>query len=546
MSETIQAAERPEMGDEGQAAISIVLILGVFLLAMFGFAVDLTNVWFHRETARAAADAACEAGAMDMLATSSGMSLTHAGFTIGTNGDCASTSAATMCTYASVNGYNGTGIVTGAPSNSVAWTFPTSVPGVTAPGTHPYLTVEIQENVPTYFMGLVQGAKVLTVHAKCTCGVVQVKSAAPMVVLHPTMSQSFFYSGGGTLDIVDGPQRGLQVNSSSPTAVGWMASGVINLSGGGPHGTGSDVAIVGGPSTIPTNGTSIGFNGGSTGHWKSNVLPVADPYGSVGPPATEKNVTPALGTSGVWVAYGVDGCPDHVNRAGQTNSYCREFSPGYYPSGLILPNNYSTIIFQPGIYYLNGSLTASGSNTLRVARPSGYQQTDGIMFYFLTGSLIFSGCTGCNNSSNSIDNVATTALTCDGSAPSASLNMPGTIGGNVLWGQCTTNGTYWDSGGDTPDSRGTPGTRGLLVFQDHADTKQPIFTGSGQLSFSGGLYFHSVGYGDILTLSGGSSSGTYVLGEIVTDQLSLTGSGTIKLALNPIATSEIAKAAMLQ
>ena len=116
----------------------------------------------------------------------------------------------------------------------------------------------------------------------------------------------------------------------------------------------------------------------------------------------------------------------------------------------------------------------------------------------------------------------------------------------MLWGQCTANGTYWDNGSDTTDSRGTPGSRGLLMFQDHADTTQPAFTGSGQLSFSGGLYFHSSTYSDILSLNGGTSSGTYVLGEIVTDQVQLTGSGVIKLALNPVATTNMAKIAILQ
>jgi hypothetical protein len=536
----------PAPADAGQAALSVVMILGVFLLAMFGFAVDLTNIWFHRQAARAAADAACQAGAMDMLAEASGMTLAATGFTLGTASNCVGSPSATMCKYAALNGYDGTGLVAGTASNSVSWSFPSSVSGVTAAGTHPYLTVAISENVRTYFMALAKASTTISLNTNCTCGVVQVKSAAPMVVLHPTMSGSFYYSGGGTLDIVGGPARGLQVNSSSATAVDWVASGVMNLSQGGPNGTGSDIGIVGGPSTIPTNGSSTGFNGGTTGSWKSNVLAVADPYGSVPVPASIKSIAPALGTTGVWVAYGVDGCPDHVNRAGQTNSYCREFSPGYYPSGLTLPNNYSTIIFQPGVYYLNGSLTASGSNTLRVATPSGYQQTDGLMFYFLTGSLNFSGCTGCNNSSNSIDNVTTTALTCDGSSPATALGMPSTIGGNVLWGQCATSGTYWDTGGDTTDSRGSPGARGLLVFQDHSDTTQPTFGGSGQLSFSGALYFHSSANGDVLSLSGGSSSGTYVLGEIVADQVSLTGSGTIKLALNPVATTDMSKVGMLQ
>jgi Flp pilus assembly protein TadG len=531
---------------DGQAAISLVVMLGLFAMGVLGFGVDLSNVWFHKQAARAAADAACQAGAIDILAGASS-SGPQKGFTTGTASNCVSTSAATMCSYADANGYNGDGLVAGTASNAVSWTFPASISGVTANPANTYMTVTVAENVRTYFMSLLTGSKVQPLNVTCTCGVMQVKAAAPMMVLHPTMSGSFYYSGGGALYIVGGPQRGLQVNSSSATAVDWIPSGTINLSGGGPSNTGSDVAIVGGPSTIPTNGSSSGYNGGSTGAWKSSVLPVSDPYGTVGVPTSVKLVTPAGGTAGVWVGYGVDGCPDHNAPAYAGNGVatnCHEFSPGYYPSGLTLPNNYSTIIFKPGIYYLNGSLVAGGSNILRMAKPSGYQQTDGLMFYFLSGSLNFSGCTGCL--AGSVDNVNTNDLTCDGSAPASGLGMGTTIGGNVLWAQCASNGTYWDSGGDTTDSRGAPGARGLLVFQDHADTTQPAFTGSGQLSFSGGLYFHSNTYGDVLSLNGGTSSGTYILGEIVTDQVSLTGSGTIKLALNPQAVTNMAKVAILQ
>jgi Flp pilus assembly protein TadG len=538
--------------EDGQAAISLVVILGLFAMGVLGFGVDLSNVWFHKQAARSAADAACQAGAIDMLAGASS-SGTQMGFTAGTAGNCVGTSAATMCSYADANGYDGNGLVAGTASNAVSWTFPSSVTGVTANPANTYMTVTVAENVRTYFMSLLTGSKVQPLNVTCTCGVMQVKAAAPMVVLHPTMSGSFFYSGGGALYIVGGPQRGLQVNSSSPTAISWLASAIINLSKGGPDDTGSDVAIVGGPATIPNNGSSSGYNGGTSGAWKTSVLPVSDPYGTVGVPTSVKLVSPSGTTAGVWVGYGVDGCPDHqFNPVGLSDpktgaamtSSCHEFSPGYYPSGLTLPNNYSTIIFKPGIYYLNGSLTAGGSQILRMAKPSGYQQTDGLMFYFLSGSLNFSGCTGC--SSGNVDNVNTSDLTCDGSAPVSGLGMGSTIGGNVLWGQCATNGTYWDSGGDTSDSRGAPGARGLLVFQDHADTTQPAFTGSGQLSFSGGLYFHSTGYADVLSLNGGTSSGTYILGEIVTDQVSLTGSGTIKLALNPQAVTNMAKVAILQ
>jgi hypothetical protein len=481
--------------EEGQAAISLVVILGLFALGVLGFGVDLSNVWFHRQAARAAADSACQAGAIDMLAGASSTG-PGSGFTTGTASNCVSTPGSTMCSYAAANGYSGAGLSSTAASNAVSWTFPNTVSGVTANAGNSYMAVTVSENVRTYFMSLLSPSKYQTLNVVCTCGVVQVKAAAPMVVLHPTMSGSFYYTGGGELDIIGGPQRGLQVNSSSSTAISWASSAIINLSLGGPNNTGSDAAIVGGPSTIPNNGGTgtgnTGFNGGTTGSWKSSVLPVSDPYGTVPVPTSVKLVTPTGGTSGTWVGYGTDNCPDHNAPAYAGNGVatnCIEFSPGYYPSGLVLPNNYSTVIFKPGIYYLNGSLVAGGSNTLRMAKPSGYQQTDGLMFYFLTGSLNFSGCTGC--SASNVDNANTTDLTCDGSSPTSSLGMGSSIGGNVLWGQCATNGTYWDSGGDTTDSRGVPGARGLLVFQDHGNTTQPAFTGSGQLSFSGGLYFHS-------------------------------------------------------
>jgi hypothetical protein len=537
--------EMPEVADAGQAAVSLILILGLFLLAVLGFAVDLTNIWFHREAAMAAADAACQAGAVDMLALNGGMSLPADGFTPGTASNCVKNPTATMCTYASLNGYNGAGLSSSAASNSVSWTFPATVSGVAAgAGTYSFMTLTISENVKTYIESLLTGSHYQNINISSTCGVTLVKEAAPMVVLNPTLSGAFSYSGGGTLDIVGGPSRGLQVNSSSATAVAWLPSGMINLSLGGPNQTGSDIAIVGGPATNPTNGSSSGYNGGSTGTWKPNVLPISDPFASVGVPASIKNLTPTTTTSGTWVSYGTDGCPDHSGGTGNPAEACIEYGPGYYPSGITPPMNYITVIFKPGIYYLNGSLTASGSNTLRVAKPSGYQQTDGVMFYFYSGSFNVSGCSGCQSSG--VNNVNATDLTCDGSSPSSSLGMASTLYGNVLYGQCATNGTYWDTGGDTTDSRGAPGSRGILFFQDHGNTTQPTFSGSGALSFAGSLYFHSSTYSDVLNLSGGASSGTMIIGEIITDQVNLSGSGLIKLALNPVATTSMSKVAVFQ
>ena len=534
--------------EAGQAAFLLVVMLGTFLLAVLGFAVDLTNIWFHRQAATAASDAACQAGALDMLASTGGLSLPAMGFTAGQASDCVGSSGATMCTYAKLNGYDGAGLVSSQPSNSVAWTFPPTVQGVTAgASTNSFLQVSITENVQTYFVALLNASHVQPITVQTTCGLTLVKGAAPMVVLNPTASGTFYYSGGGALYIVGGPSRGLQVNSSSSKAVDWLASAKIDLSAGGPKQTGSDVAIVGGPSAIPNNGSSSGFNGGSTGQWKSNVLPIPDPFAAVQPPSSIRSLSPKWTTSGTWVAHGTNGCPDNRGGTGNSSEACKEFSPGYYPSGIdvtSLVGGNATAIFDPGIYYMNGSLNASASDIVRMAKPSDYQQTDGVMFYFYSGSLNLSGCSGC--SSSGVDNVASTDLTCDGSVPPAALNMPSQLSGNVLWGQCSGSGTYWDAGNDTPDARGAPGTRGLLIFQDHGNTATPTLTGSGSLSFAGALYFHSTNYADLLSLSGGASSGTFILGEIIADKVSLTGSGRINLALNPAASMDVAKVGIFQ
>ena len=536
------ASASPRSSESGQAAIFLILVLGIFLLALFGFAVDLTNIWFHRQAAIAAADAACQAGALDMLAISSGETLTSTGFTAGTASDCVGSPSATMCTYSSANGYAGTGLVSGSVSNAVSWTFPAAVSGVTAGvGTYPFLQVTIAENVKTYFISLLNASHVQRLNTVSTCGNALIKAAAPMLVLNPILAGTFNYSGGGELIIVGGPQRGLQVNSSNPLAIGWLPSGLVDLSLGGPKQTGSDVAVVGGPTAAPSLGSSS-YNGGTTGNWKSGVIPIPDPFSSIGVPTSILSITPSTTVLGTWVAYGVDGCPDHTGSTGIPSHACKEFGPGYYPLGINLPlimNTYSTAIFRPGIYYLGASFIATGSNTLRIAKPSGYAQTDGVMFYFNGGTINISGCSGCTTAN--IDNVAATDLTCNGSAPMASLGMASTISGNVLYGQCTAGGTYWDAGGDTTDSASATGSRGLLIFQDHSNLSVPILTGSGSVAFSGVLYFHSFTYLDLLSISGGASSGTYVLGQIVADQVSLTGSGIIRLALSPSAVTPLPK-----
>lgn len=574
----------------GQAVIGLLLLFACITFAGLAFAIDFANLWFHRQATQSAADAACQAGVLDLLGMAGGLQLNSKGFTPGTASDCTTNSSATMCAYAGFNGYDGSGpqpaTNTSSAWNTVSWTFPSSVPGTTAPPSTmtstPYLQVTVKESVKTFFLGIFNASSYLPVSSSCTCGLAQVKEAAPIVVLNPTVSGALTYGGSTTLNIIGGPQRAVQVNSTSSTAIACSPSGVINTSSGGPGspGTGSDVGVVGAESMAQNGcaggGGYKGFNGGTTGNWRSSVIPVADPYGSLSAPISVKtsSLVPvtynsSTGTYYSWVGYGIDGCPDHNSPAyggPGVATNCAEFAPGYYPSGIPLPNSYSTVIFLPGVYYVNGSLSPGGSNTIRVALPcwssytSGYSAaacspvasasslkyttTQGVMFYFSnSGTFTVSG----GASGDTIDNVPASALTCDGSAPNSSLGMPSSgLVGNVLWAQCTQNGTYWDSGGDTSDSAGSPGNRGILMFQDHADTTNPALSGSGQLAYGGSLYFHSSSNSDVLALSGGTGTGSYILGNIVADRITLSGSGSIGMQLNPKPSTYMLKATTFQ
>src|SRR5581483_10150779 len=64
----------------GQTLVFVLLGLGVFLLGAVAFAIDLGNMYFRRQAAQTAADAACTAGAMDLLVDATNGSTTQGNF----------------------------------------------------------------------------------------------------------------------------------------------------------------------------------------------------------------------------------------------------------------------------------------------------------------------------------------------------------------------------------------------------------------------------------------------------------------------------------
>jgi hypothetical protein len=596
----------------GQTVTIVALALGLFLLGMAGLAVDVSNWWFHRQMAQGAADAACTAGVMDLLAGAS-TGGTFGGYPTGSppaSFMCSASSTTAACQYASLNGYPAGGLVANTPSNDVKISFPGSVPGLqtcsstvpppcvpaTTTVANPFILVNVFDRVPTTFTGIITGKKTTDVATSAVCGVLQSTAPVPIIVMNPTCQHAFELGGSSTVKIVGGPTRSIEVNSSNSTCAAATNSSTnqcngnptIDLSKGGPNFTGSEFAVVGLPKTAPG-----GFNPGTTGDWATGG-PISDPYALVSAPNLAALSTSLTNTGPLTVNYGIDGCPDHTN--------CQEYLPGIYTNPIVVSN--ATAIFVPGIYYMKptspdiettpnspgaGCLNTPNGNQNRyslsflsnsLVRPAtngnaNGDGSNGVVFY-LSGSggtgtyasVYFKSDSGGGPGSHTIDPYTVANGTCPGgTAPPSQLNLPTTVVGNVLVGQCTSKGTYIGPG--STDSSG--GIRGLLFFQDRADADskgQPHMQGGSGLVIAGNMYFHNCntsgtgtnclapsgtpgnppagGYNAFLSLQGSPGSATYVLGNITTDELVMGGGGTIAMSLNPNAVYNILKASLLQ
>jgi hypothetical protein len=250
---------------------------------------------------------------------------------------------------------------------------------------------------------------------------------------------------------------------------------------------------------------------------------------------------------GTWVASGTDSCPNtaakqhylthsssYPNNGGDIYGNCLEFTPGYYPNGIDTTSlaGYSNdvVIFMPGVYYLNGNLNIGSSTTVRNAWVGTQPSTQGVMFYFVSGGPKFAG--GSGAASGVINSVPSYYMNCSGTT--APGFMPTSLTGNVLISQCSSGGTY--VGTASSDSYSASGMRGLLFFSGPSNAFSGTVIGAGaSLAFSGALYFHNkTSSADFVELDGAGSSTTYAVGNIVVDELKLSGSGTIKMGLNGI------------
>jgi hypothetical protein len=521
--------------DAGQVTILVVLALSIFMIGFVGVATDYTNFWYRRQKAQGAADAACQSSAVDLLLYAGAQSTGSAGFDpSGGTFLCSAQPSATPCLIAKYNGYDGA-----ASGKTVQVSFPASVPGYTAPQgvDYSYVQVDVTEQVATTFSKLITGKSNVAVHASASCGLTSISGPAPLIVLHPTKAGSLSMNGNPSIIISGGPTKSVQINSSSANAiiaVGAKAS--VDISKGGPNYTGGDFAVFGGPSS-PIAQVVLG-----SGHWRYPSLPILDPYRLVSAPSV-----PAVGAKSS-VSFRTNGCPD--------SGGCDEYTAGSYSSGITVKN--ATAIFDPGVYYVTGGLSFLANSNVRVSTATG-DGSGGVMFYFSGNSdpvTVWAnsgkGTTVPYHLDGSTDNgVASRALQCPGGAANPS-GLPGTVDGNVLLGPCT--GPYADPSGKF---------RGFVFFQDRSVALNAGWGGGGTSLLSGLMYFHqcassdankqsglhcsvSTGYGTTTTLQGGSGTGAYTMGALVSDQVSLGGNSQLFMYLSPYSSFGQIKAGFLK
>lgn len=555
--------------ERGQTIVFVLMALSLFLIAAVGLTVDISNLWFHRQMAQGAADAACTAGAMDMyVGAATGTFPANANFTPGTAFDCGNTTpntspatSPTPCWYASTNGYPSpstfSGLTPGQASNNVYGSFPSSVPGVTTPpssySSSPFLRIDIVDRVQVFFMALLTGSGTQDVRAFSECGLQAVKGPLPVAVLDPNGTTPSL-SGPASLSIVSGGSRSLQVNLNYRHAISGLSS--VNLCQAGPDYCGGSLGVWGSDAQdvffVTACSSSLCTGTQRTPTWDVPSAPTADPFAQLAAPAVP-GTTAGPGPY-AYTKSGTNGCVSYG-----TDGYCDEYGPGYYKTGLcvihtgtcpsgVTGGKYHAAIFDPGVYYITGGMYVDTNSCVRPSAVpgSGVNAIGGTMFYFSDANSISFNSSGSFCPAAYSPSSGTPSEECTGTSV-LPTNIPSTISGSVLLGPCT--GTYGDPLG-TSDPNGEQ--RGILFFQNRSQnaTTNPSFLGGGQVLAAGIMYFHqcvsggsdtgvgcaSSAFNDTLSLGNGTAgAATYVLGGIVADHISLTtgSSTTVNLSSSP-------------
>jgi hypothetical protein len=330
---------------DGQAVILVVVAMSILLIGALGLAIDGGQMYAHRQMAQAAADAAAQAGIMNIL---DGTNATSAHpFGTGTppiaSSVCTIADGRTPCVYARDNGFGGTS------SDTVTLSFPATVSGVTlSSGSVPAFAVTVQRTLKTGLIRFIGAGATSTITAKATAGLVGTVSPNCVYALDPSAQNAFQATNGATVALNG---CAIAVNSTNSDAL------TVN---GGSTVSASAITIAG--------GDSISNGGSTTPAPTTGAASAADPLASLPSPTVGAcnytNYSPGYGT---WA-----------------------LTPGTYCGGINISNG-ATATFAAGTYIINGgSLTLVGGTT---------DTGSGVMFY-LTGTNASYGSVNISNGAN--------------------------------------------------------------------------------------------------------------------------------------------------
>jgi Flp pilus assembly protein TadG len=482
---TVKSAER------GVTIILVAMAL-VVLVAMVGLALDAGQLYVTKQRAQAAADAAAQAGVLDL-------------FDRTTPG----TAQSTAVSYAGMNGFSSaeTAVSTSLNCGTLAWCSGHIV--LSGEDNPNVMEVTVTRTVNTSFLRVL-GINASTVKATADAAIVLAPAPIPIVVTHPTLSGSFSLSGNTQIRICGGPSRALQVNSTSSSAMSVGNNSTVDLSKAGPAddsncttGTGADFAVIGGPAYtgFPSWLTPIG----SAEHFWQPASIIYDPLTDVVAPAAPLPVNPAI----VPINDTSYGCPPSPVKP------CQLYSPGTYTNGINVQNNIA--IFKPGLYYMDkGKGFQSGAH--------GYMQM----------------CTGCALDT-SINPKAPGMVVFNHSGGQFSVGSNGDV--NLTGSDANSNyrGILFFQDRNSPATTHTLGGGGSLnlsgtLYMTNCDGTDAQCVGQAMTS---NLY-------QTLRISGHAGSTTLIRGEVIASAVDLRGGGSIQMSLSPAKLPSIRSVALVR
>lgn len=532
--QTLHVRRRPvkSSGEKG-AVILLVAVSLVILVGMVGLAIDGGMMFFTRQQVQASADAAAQAGIMDMY---------NGTFSTGTYGShhvCSSTESWTPCYYARINGLSTDTVTVDFPSSTPAYGAACSTPSGGNPAGS-YICVTVQRTLNTG-LALAVGVSTSTVAATAAAVILPGPAPVPIVVTHPHIRDALSTGGNSTITITGGPSRTVQINSDGTNSDTGTSSGAdqafsisgssfINISGAGPSNSGGQFRSWGPKASsvtavaTPANTTSCGSKQiclGTTGTYLQPGSIITDPFAALiqpSLPATAGTVTNIpIGNS-----LGVAGC-SATCPVGATGGSCQVYRPGSYPSGIRVQGN--TAYFSPGLYYITSA--DSGANA--------------------------KGFTGASNSDMEL-----LSSVCPNVIDAASPHFSN--GGMVVFNQG--DGTFnVGSNGNaflTGPNQSSSSYEGILFWEDRtyvpprSRAVSHTFGGGGSMTLTGSIYANmqssnvTIARYQQVTLQGNGGSSTQLIGEIITNVLALGGTGNIRMTLSSAQLQNVRQVALVQ